>query len=179
MFVLERCPPYRESNKGNKEGQGTTLSVFFTETLWFFPMWRRNLRPSGWCGRLADSTWPQPFHRYLFQVGVLTSPLKWESEETLLRRYSYLILFLVIVGKLKPSQPPTPQSLDFWVQNYFCLSKIAAVHHGHLRFAHDHKRGFSTWRLLIVREVDAVSLYFLGFSASLMSWSRWKINIIV
>ena len=44
-----------------------------------------------------------------------------------------------------------------------------AVHHGHLRFAHDHKRGFSTWRLVIVREVDAVSLSFLGFSASLVS----------
>ena len=46
---------------------------------------------------------------------------------------------------------------------------MAAVHHGQLRFAHDHKRGFSTWRLVIVRQVDAVSLSFLGFSASLVS----------
>ena len=91
----------------------------------FFPMWRRNLRPSGWCGRRVDSTLPQPFHRYLPQVGVLTSPLKWGIwGDSLLRKYSYLTLFLVIVGKLKPSQPPAPLSLDLWVQNHFCLCKI-------------------------------------------------------
>ena len=28
MFVIERCPSYRESNKGSKERQGPTLSVF-------------------------------------------------------------------------------------------------------------------------------------------------------
>ena len=28
MSVLERCPSYRESNKGSKERQGPTLSVF-------------------------------------------------------------------------------------------------------------------------------------------------------
>ena len=31
MFVLERCPSYRKSNKGSKERQGPTLSVRFTE----------------------------------------------------------------------------------------------------------------------------------------------------
>ena len=31
MSILERCPPYRESNKGSKERQGPTLSVRFTE----------------------------------------------------------------------------------------------------------------------------------------------------
>ena len=31
MSVLERCPSYRESNKGSKEKQGPTLSVRFTE----------------------------------------------------------------------------------------------------------------------------------------------------
>ena len=31
MFILERCPSYRESNKGSKERQGPTLSVHFTE----------------------------------------------------------------------------------------------------------------------------------------------------
>ena len=31
MSVLERCPTYRESNKGSKEKQGPTLSVRFTE----------------------------------------------------------------------------------------------------------------------------------------------------
>ena len=31
MSVLERCPSYRESNKGSKERQGPTLSVHFTE----------------------------------------------------------------------------------------------------------------------------------------------------
>ena len=31
MSVLERCPSYRESNKGSKERQGPTLSVRFTE----------------------------------------------------------------------------------------------------------------------------------------------------
>ena len=31
MSVLERCPSYRESNKGSKERQGPTLSVCFTE----------------------------------------------------------------------------------------------------------------------------------------------------
>ena len=30
MSVLERCPSYRESNKGSKERQGPTLSVRFT-----------------------------------------------------------------------------------------------------------------------------------------------------
>ena len=31
MFVLQRCPSYRESNKGSKEKQGPTLGVRFTE----------------------------------------------------------------------------------------------------------------------------------------------------
>ena len=31
MSVLERCPAYRESNKGSKERQGPTLCVRFTE----------------------------------------------------------------------------------------------------------------------------------------------------
>ena len=31
MSVLERCPSYRESNKRNKERQGPTLGVRFTE----------------------------------------------------------------------------------------------------------------------------------------------------
>ena len=31
VSVLERCPSYRESNKGSKERQGPTLSVRFTE----------------------------------------------------------------------------------------------------------------------------------------------------
>ena len=31
MSVLERCPSYKESNKGNKQRQGPTLSVRFTE----------------------------------------------------------------------------------------------------------------------------------------------------
>ena len=31
VSVLERCPSYRESNKGSKERQGPTLSVCFTE----------------------------------------------------------------------------------------------------------------------------------------------------
>ena len=31
MSVLERCPSYRESNKGNKQRQGLTLGVRFTE----------------------------------------------------------------------------------------------------------------------------------------------------
>ena len=31
MSVLERCPSYRESNKGSKERQGPTLGVRFTE----------------------------------------------------------------------------------------------------------------------------------------------------
>ena len=31
MSVLERCPSYRESNKGSKERQGATLGVRFTE----------------------------------------------------------------------------------------------------------------------------------------------------
>ena len=31
MSVLERCPSYRESNKGSKERQGPTLRVPFTE----------------------------------------------------------------------------------------------------------------------------------------------------
>ena len=31
MSVLERCPSYKESNKGIKERQGRTLSVRFTE----------------------------------------------------------------------------------------------------------------------------------------------------
>ena len=33
MSVLERCPSYRESNKGSKERQGPTLSVRFTEVV--------------------------------------------------------------------------------------------------------------------------------------------------
>ena len=31
MSVLQRCPSYRESNKGSKERQGPTLDVRFTE----------------------------------------------------------------------------------------------------------------------------------------------------
>ena len=31
MSVLQRCPSYRESNKGSKERQGPTLGVRFTE----------------------------------------------------------------------------------------------------------------------------------------------------
>ena len=31
MFILERCPSYRESNKRSKERQGPTLGVRFTE----------------------------------------------------------------------------------------------------------------------------------------------------
>ena len=31
MFVLERCPSFRESNKRSKERQGPILSVRFTE----------------------------------------------------------------------------------------------------------------------------------------------------
>ena len=31
MSVLERCPSYRESNKGSKERQGPTPRVRFTE----------------------------------------------------------------------------------------------------------------------------------------------------
>ena len=31
MSVLERCPSYKESNKGNKQRQGPTLGVRFTE----------------------------------------------------------------------------------------------------------------------------------------------------
>ena len=31
MYVLERCPSYRESNKESKERQGQTLDVCFTE----------------------------------------------------------------------------------------------------------------------------------------------------
>ena len=31
MSVLERCPSYRESNKGSKERQGPTLDVRLTE----------------------------------------------------------------------------------------------------------------------------------------------------
>ena len=31
MSVLERCPSYKQSNKGSKEWQGPTISVRFTE----------------------------------------------------------------------------------------------------------------------------------------------------
>ena len=31
VSVLERCPSYKESNKGNKQWQGPTLGVRFTE----------------------------------------------------------------------------------------------------------------------------------------------------
>ena len=31
MSVLERCPSYRESNKGSNEKQGPTVGVRFTE----------------------------------------------------------------------------------------------------------------------------------------------------
>ena len=31
MSILERCPSYKESNKGNKQRQGPTLGVRFTE----------------------------------------------------------------------------------------------------------------------------------------------------
>ena len=31
MYVLERCPSYRESNKGSNERQGPTLGVLFME----------------------------------------------------------------------------------------------------------------------------------------------------
>ena len=30
MSILQRCPSYRESNKGSKERQGSTLGVHFT-----------------------------------------------------------------------------------------------------------------------------------------------------
>ena len=33
MFVLERCPSYRESNKRSKERQGPTLTVRLTVRL--------------------------------------------------------------------------------------------------------------------------------------------------
>ena len=29
--ILERCPSYKESNKGNKQRKGSTLGVRFTE----------------------------------------------------------------------------------------------------------------------------------------------------
>ena len=31
VSILQRCPSYTQSNKGNKERQGPTLSVLFTE----------------------------------------------------------------------------------------------------------------------------------------------------
>ena len=31
VSVLERCPSYRESNKGSEEKQGPTLGIRFTE----------------------------------------------------------------------------------------------------------------------------------------------------
>ena len=31
MSVFERCPSYKESHKGNKQRQGPTLGVRFTE----------------------------------------------------------------------------------------------------------------------------------------------------
>ena len=31
MSVSEKCPSYKESNKGSKERQGPTLGVYFTE----------------------------------------------------------------------------------------------------------------------------------------------------
>ena len=31
VSILQRCPSYRESNKGSKERQGPTLGVYFTE----------------------------------------------------------------------------------------------------------------------------------------------------
>ena len=31
MSVIERCPSYKETNKGNKQRQGPTLGVRFTE----------------------------------------------------------------------------------------------------------------------------------------------------
>ena len=31
VSILQRCPSYRESNKGNKEKQGPSLDVLFTE----------------------------------------------------------------------------------------------------------------------------------------------------
>ena len=31
VSILERCPSYKESNKGNKKRQGPTLGVRFTE----------------------------------------------------------------------------------------------------------------------------------------------------
>ena len=31
VSILERCPSYKESNKGNKQRQGPTLGVRFTE----------------------------------------------------------------------------------------------------------------------------------------------------
>ena len=31
VSILQRCPSYRESNKGNKERQGPSLDVLFTE----------------------------------------------------------------------------------------------------------------------------------------------------
>ena len=31
VSILERCPSYKESNKGNKQRKGPTLGVRFTE----------------------------------------------------------------------------------------------------------------------------------------------------
>ena len=33
VSVLQRCPSYRESNKGSQERQGSTLGVLFTVTV--------------------------------------------------------------------------------------------------------------------------------------------------
>ena len=49
MSVLERCPSYRESNKGSKQKQGPTLGVRFTEVS---VLYRSPLRES----RLYDQT---------------------------------------------------------------------------------------------------------------------------
>ena len=36
MSVLQRCPCYRESNKGSEERQGPTLDVRFTQSEWLY-----------------------------------------------------------------------------------------------------------------------------------------------
>ena len=71
MSILERRPSYRKANKGNKERQGPTLRVRFTETSCYFLISRRSLRPSGWEARGLDLTSAIPARDggTLFQVG--------------------------------------------------------------------------------------------------------------
>ena len=51
MSVLERCPSYKESNKRNKQRQGPTLGVRFTEVS---VLWRCPLRESRLYARSQD-----------------------------------------------------------------------------------------------------------------------------